>query len=397
MSRDHVVVVGVSAAGLTAAETLRREGFDGRLTLVDAEWRPPYDRPPLSKQILSGAWELERTHLRPPEDLQALDADWRLGVAATGLDAATRTVRLADGTEVSGDGLVLATGVTPRVLPFGHDLAGVHVLRTMDDAVALRAGLLAATSVVVVGAGFLGAEATAVASELGLPVSLVDPLPAPMIRQFGPVIGDLVGRLHTEHGVRVRTGVGVRALAASAGRVTGVELDDGTTLVADLVLVAIGARPATGWLAGSGLSLSDGVDCDERCLAAPGVVAAGDVASWTHPTLGTRTRVEHRMNATEQGAAAARTLLGTGTPFAPVSYFWTDQYDVRVQLHGHVPADADFAIVQGDPAQGRFAGLYGRQGRVVAALGWNMPKQARQLRAHVVAGTPWAEAMAQAS
>lgn len=389
MTLGHVVVAGVSAAGLTAAETLRREGFDGRLTLVGEEDRPPYDRPPLSKQVLSGTWQPERIALRGPDDLTALDADFRLGQRATGLSPRTREIRLADGSALAYDGLVIATGVTPRRPDFFRDLAGVHVLRTIDDALALRGELLAGPAVVVVGAGFLGSEVAAVARGLGLHVTLVDPLPAPMIRQFGPRIGAMIARLHADHGTVVRTGTGVTGLTSAGGRLCGVELTDGTLLPADVVLIAVGAVPATGWLAGSGLSLSNGVVCDSLCQAAPGIVAAGDVAAWPHPSLGRRLRVEHRMNATEQGMAAARTLLGKGEPFAPVPYFWTDQYDVKIQAYGIWPEDAECAVVQGDPEEGRFVALYGWQGTVVGALGWNMPRQLRLCRQRVADRTAW--------
>jgi NADPH-dependent 2,4-dienoyl-CoA reductase/sulfur reductase-like enzyme len=390
----HVVVVGASAAGLTAAETLRREGYAGRLTLVGDEDHLPYDRPPLSKQVLSGVWEPKRTALLREADLTSLDADWVLGTSATGLDVASRHVRLSDGGGLDYDGLVIATGVTPRRLPYGHDLDGVHVLHTVEDALALRKALLSGPNVVVVGAGFLGAEAAAVARQLGLEVTLVDPLPAPMIRQFGDRIGGLVARLHADHGVRVLTGIGVNALVGAAGRVIGVELADGETLGADLVLVAIGSVPATEWLCGAGLSLSNGVDCDSFCRAAPRIVAAGDVASWAHPDLGARIRVEHRTNATEQGIAAAMTLLGRGEPFSPLPYFWTDQFDVKIQMYGTMPHGAEIAFVRGDPADGKFAALYGWQRRVVGALGWNAPRELSRLRQHVVDKTPWDVALA---
>jgi 3-phenylpropionate/trans-cinnamate dioxygenase ferredoxin reductase subunit len=386
---EHVVVVGVSAAGLTAAETLRREGYAGRLTLVGEEDRLPYDRPPLSKQVLSGTWEPERTALRREADLTALDADFRLGNKATGLTLKTREIRLSNGSTLGYDGLVIATGVTPRRLPFNPGLVGVHVLRTMNDALALRKDLLSEPTVVVIGAGFLGTEVASVARELGLDVTLVDPLPAPVIRQFGPRIGGMVATLHADHGVVVRTGLGVTGLADGGGRVSGVELTDGTLLPADVVLIAIGSVPATRWLTGSGLSLSNGVDCDSLCRAAPGVVGAGDVASWTHPGLGRRLRVEHRMNATEQGIAAARTLLGRGEPFSPVPYFWTDQYDVKIQAYGTWPQDADSAVVEGDPAEGKFIALYGLQGAVVGALSWNMPRELRLYRQQVADRAPW--------
>lgn len=281
MSLRDIVVVGASAAGNTAALTLRREGFDGRITVVGAEDRMPYDRPPLSKQVLDGRWAPERVVLPA-----APDVTWRLGVPAGALDIAGRALTLTDGARLPYDGLVLATGVAPRPLPYGHDLAGVHLLRTADDALALREGLLSAASVVVVGAGFLGAETAAVARTLGLDVTLVDPLPAPMVRQFGPRVGALLADLHRAHGVAVRMGTGVTALHGTDGRVTGVGLTDGPAVAADVVLVAIGSVPATDWLTDSGLSLTNGVDCDDLCRAAPGVVAAGDVASWPHPELG---------------------------------------------------------------------------------------------------------------
>ncbi|MFI6923330.1 NAD(P)/FAD-dependent oxidoreductase [Nonomuraea spiralis] len=397
MSRPaRIVVVGASAAGLAAAEALRRDGFTGSLTLVGAERREPYDRPPLSKQILRGRWEPGRVTLRRHDTRAALAADWRLGVAATALDAGAREVALSDGGVLPYDGLVIATGVVPRRLPSGHGLGGVHVLRTLDDALALREGLLAARSAVVVGAGFLGSEVAAVARELGLDVTLVDPLPAPMIGPLGDQVAHLLAGLHVRHGVRLHLGTLVTGLSGRDGRVDGVDLDGGVHVPADLVLVAVGSAPAVGWLSGSGLDLGDGVECDHRCRAAPGVVAAGDVASWRHPRFG-RLRVEHRLNATEQGTAAARTLLGGAAAFAPVPYFWTDQYDVKIQAYGVTGGAARFQIVAGDPASGRFAGLYGTDRHVTGALTWNLPRQARELRRHVAEGTPWRQALREAA
>lgn len=376
---DSVVIVGASAAGLTTAEALRREGYAGRLTLIGDEKALPYDRPPLSKQVLSGTWDPTKTLLRPETVYAEHDIELRLGTSASGVDLARRTVALAGGEEVAYDGLVIATGVIPRELPFGHDLAGVHVLRTIDDALALRADLLRSSSVVVVGAGFLGSEAAASARRLGLDVTLVDPLPLPLVRQLGDRVGRLVAELHEEEGVRLRTEVGVAALLGG-GRVSGVELTDGTVVPAEVVLVAIGAIPATDWLAGSGVPVDDGVVCDSTCLAVDGVYAAGDVARWFNPHFGTLMRVEHRMNATEQGMAVAGNLLGARTPFAPVPYFWTDQFDAKIQAYGIFPAGAEMSVAHGALADRRFVAHYRVGGRIVGVLGWNMAKQLRQDR-----------------
>lgn len=376
---DRIVVIGASAAGLTAAETLRREGFDRRITLVGDEPHQPYDRPPLSKQILSGAWETGKIALRKDTDYQQSDIALRLGTTAVGLDTEARQVQLAGGDTIGYDGLIIATGMRPRLLPSGHDLAGVHVMRTLDDAVALRTELAGASRLVVVGAGFLGCEAAAAARKLGVDVTIVDPLPQPMIRQFGAEIGGQVARLHVREGVDLRTGVGVDALVGDT-RVSAVRLSDGTQVDADVVLVAIGAIPATGWLADSGVVVGDGVRCDATCQAAPGVYAAGDVASWHHQGFGERLRVEHRMNATEQGMAAARNLLGAGTPFAPIPYFWTDQYDTKIAAFGLLTEDAEVTVAEGDPAQDKFIAHYRRAGRLVGVLAWNMPRELRKAR-----------------
>jgi 3-phenylpropionate/trans-cinnamate dioxygenase ferredoxin reductase subunit len=381
---DRVVIVGASAAGLTAAEALRREGYTGALTLIGDEKVLPYDRPPLSKQVLAGTWEPEKTTLRQDTVFTDHDIELRLGVPASGLDLDGRTVALASGAEVGYDGLVIATGVTPRELPFGHDLAGVHVLRTIDDTLALRADLLRSSSVVVVGAGFLGSEAAASARRLGLDVTLVDPLPLPLVRQFGDRVAAVVAELHEEEGVRLRAGVGVAALHGE-GAVSGVELTDGTVLSAEVVLVAIGAVPATGWLAGSGVPVDDGVVCDATCQAVDGVYAAGDVARWFNPHFGELMRVEHRMNATEQGMAVARNLLGAGAPFAPVPYFWTDQFDTKIQAYGVFPAGAEMVVAHGELADRKFVAHYRAGGRVVGVLGWNMAKQLRQDRLLITA------------
>ncbi|MFE5096360.1 NAD(P)/FAD-dependent oxidoreductase [Streptomyces sp. NPDC056638] len=385
----RIVIVGASAAGLTAAETLRRRGWGGTLTLIGEESRPPYDRPPLSKQILTGAWEPERTTLRSRQDLARLEADLRLGQRAVALDVPDRRVHLGGGESIGFHALVVATGVAPRRLP-GSDLAGVHVLRTLDDAIALRDALRAGPRVVVVGAGFLGTEVAAAARTMGLEVTVVEPEAVPVRRPFGDRIGALVAELHWDHGTRLRCGVLVRRLRGAGGRVTGVELGDGTTLPADVVVLALGAAPATGWLQDSGLRLGHGVECDAHCQAAPGIYAAGDVASWPNAHFGTRMRLEHRMNATEQAMAVADNLLGDATPYAPVPYFWTDQYDTRIQAYGIFPPDAEMRIVYGDASDGHFAAAYGHRRRVVGVLGWNAPRQVRTLRRLVVDRASWA-------
>ena len=380
---DPIVIVGASAAGLTTAEALRRAGHAGPITMIGAEPHLPYDRPPLSKQVLAGTWEPERIALRDNPAYDKLDLDLRLGVAATGLDQDSRTVRLSDGGEVRYADLVIATGVHARKLNAGHDLAGVHVLRTLDDTLALQADLARARSLVVIGAGFLGTEAAASATALGVAATVVDPLPVPMIRQFGAEIGGLVAELHRERGVTMLLGTGVSQIYGT-DRVQGVELADGRKLEADVVVVAIGSVPATHWLADSGLDIGDGVRCDEFCRAAPHIYAAGDVARWHNPLFGTDMRVEHRMNATEQAIAVAANLLGTPTPFAPAPYFWTDQFDVKIQAYGMFPPEAEVTIAHGDPAERKFVAHYRRDGVIVGVLGWNMARQVRTDRGLVL-------------
>ncbi|MCS0604632.1 FAD-dependent oxidoreductase [Streptomyces sp. LP11] len=387
--------MGASVAGLSAAETLRRQGFDGTLTLVGRERHLPYDRPPLSKQLLTGAWQPEQVTLRRPADLAALGLDLRLGTPASALCTSTRTVTLTDGTELPYDGLVIATGVRPRRLPW-CGTPGVHVLRDLDDALALRDRLAAGGRLVVVGAGFLGAEAAGAARSLGMAVTLVEPAPVPLAHAVGEQVGTHLTRLHRDHGVDVRTATKVTGITTTtAGHATGVRLSDGTTVPADDILVAVGSHPNTEWLRGSGLDLTDGVGCDEYSAAAPGVYAAGDVARWFNPLFGTAMRVEHRTNAAEQAMAAARNLLDPGQrkPFTPVPYFWSDQYDTRIQAFGHLRGHEEARLIDGDPADGRFLVAY-RTGRVVTgALSLGMPPRAlRPWRTAIATGTEWRDA-----
>ncbi|MDP4507976.1 NAD(P)/FAD-dependent oxidoreductase [Nonomuraea turcica] len=390
-----VLIVGASAAGLSTAEALRRHGYQGRLTLLDAERHQPYDRPPLSKQVLAGAWEPSRTQLRTDAQLEALRAEFVLGEPAVALDAAARAVTTASGRVLRGDAVVIATGLTPCRLPGqngqngqdgqdGQDdrdgLAGVHVLRGLDDTLALRHDLTAAKRLVVVGEGVLGAETAATARTMGLDVTLAGMGRTLLGDLLGDVVGAMLTRTHTERGVRLRLGSVVEGLTGAGGRVTGVRLATGEVLPADAVVVAIGSRPATGWLADSGLTVTDGVECDARCRAAEGVYAVGDVASWEHEGLGRRLRLENRTNATEQAQVVAANILGADRPYTPIPYFWTDQYDVKIQAHGLPSAAAELDIAEGDPAQHRFAARYLEGGQVTGVLGWNMPKQARLLR-----------------
>ncbi len=393
---NTVAIAGASLAGLRAAESLRRLGFAGRIAMVGAELHRPYDRPPLSKEILQGKWGVERTALRKEGSWDALELDWRLGVRATALDLAAHELALSDGGHLRFDGLVIATGAAPRALRGQPALAGVHLLRTLDDALAIRAALEQEPRVVVVGAGFIGAEVAASCRSRGLDVVVIEALPVPLSRGLGLEMGALCAALHRDHGVDLRTGVGVAAIEG-AGRVERVRLSDGSSVAADLVVVGIGVTPETAWLEGSGLRLDDGVVCDSSCTAAPGVVAAGDVARWTNPLFdGESMRVEHWTNAVEQGAAAAAALLagpGAAEPFANVPFFWSDQYDVKLQFAGRSAPDDEVRVVDGSLAERRFVALYGRRGRLVGALAFNRPRLAITYRRLIAAQTSWEDAL----
>jgi len=396
---ERIVVVGASLAGLRAAETLRREGYAGALAVVGAEDRLPYDRPPLSKEILTGKWEPERTALRSPGTWHDLAADWRLGRRAVRLDTAAREVVLDGGARLGFDGLIIATGTRARRLPGTPPLAGIHTLRTLDEALAIRAALERGPRVCVVGAGFIGAEVAASCRARGLDVTLVEALPVPMAGALGVRMGAFCASLHGDHGVHLRAGVGVAGFEGGE-RVAAVRLADGTRVPADLVVVGVGVVPETDWLEGSGVEVGDGVVCDARCATAvPGVYAAGDVVRWHNPVYDASMRVEHWTHAVEQGIAAAENLLAgpaSARPFASVPFFWSDQYDLKIQMAGHPRADDETLVAHGKEGERRFVVLYGRKGRLVAALGVNRARLVVQYRNLIREGATWEAAVARA-
>lgn len=392
---DRIVVVGGSLAGLRGVETLRRLGYDGRLTWVGAETHHPYDRPPLSKDVLRGTREPDRIALTRADALEALDLDLRLGQRAIRLDLRERVVDLESGARIAYEGLLIATGATPKSLPGIGPLAGVHTLRTVDDCLAIRAELEGGPRVAVVGAGFIGAEVAATCRQRGLDVCLIEALPAPMAAALGTEIGGVCAAAHRDHGVDLRCGVGVEGLEGGT-RVERVRLTDGTTVAADVVVVGIGVTPETGWLETSGLVVDDGVVCDETTAAAPGVVAAGDVARWTNPLFGESMRVEHWTNAVEQGeAAAARLLAGpdAGKPFAPVPFVWSDQYDLKIQSAGIMKPDDEIHIAHGSLKARRFVALFGRKGRLTGALAFDRGRLLMGYRRKIRDGISWDEAL----
>lgn len=394
-----IVIAGAGLAGLSTAEKLRDRGYEGRLTLVGAEPHRPYSRPPLSKEYLTGKGRGTEVALRDDTAWQALEIEPLLGRTARALDTRDRAVTLDDGTRVGYDALVIATGAAARHP--GTDLAGVHVMRTVEDAAAIRAAFDEADRVVVVGAGFVGAEVAASARQLGLEVTLLEAAPTPLTRAIDPRVGTVLTDLHRDNGVDVRLGVSVTAYEG-AGRVERVRLSDDTSVETSLVVAGIGVELNTGWLAGSGVELVDaapgGVRCDRYCATSvPDVYAAGDLANWPHPRYGGRLRLEHWTNASEQAAVVAHNILaGTGTrePYTPVPYFWSDQFGMKLQLLGQAaPADT-VEVVHGDLAERKFVAFFGRDGLLVGVLGLRSTPRVMRHRRLLTEPTPWEDALA---
>ena len=386
---SRVVIVGASAGGLATAEALRRLGFAGDITMIGAEAYLPYDRPPLSKQVLAGKLGPHEVLLRSADQIDGLALDLRLGVTATGVDTESRTVTVSDG-RIGYDELVVATGVRPRRLPGADGVSGVHYVRTLEDALALKQSLRPGRRLVVVGAGFIGAEAAAVARGLGVDVTMLEPEPVPLARVLGQQIGLALTEVHREHGVDLRTGVAVREVLSSDGVATGVRLADGAEVPADAIVIGIGCVPNIEWLRSSGLPLGDGLLCDEFSTAAPGVHGVGDVARWHNPLFDVSMRIEHRTNAAEQGLAVARNLLGVQQPFAPVPYFWSDQYDLKIQSYGYLRDHEEVAVVDGDLDSRRFVAAYRKGDRLTGVVAVNAaPKVLRSWRAAIAARRPW--------
>ena len=394
MARDRIVIVGASLAGARAAQNLRRQGHDGSLVIIGAESHLPYDRPPLSKQMLTTDMDPADLALNPADTYDEIGAEMMLGAAATGLDLGARSVTVGE-ESVPFDGLIIATGARARNLPGAEDLAGVHTLRTVDDALAIRADLVAGSRVVVVGAGFIGSEVAAAASVRGCSTTVVEAAPAPLVRGLGAEMGMACGALHAMHGVELRLGQGVAALHGT-DRVEAVELTDGTRLDADVVVVGIGVSPNTGWLEGSGLTIDNGVVCDGTMNAGqPGIYAVGDVVrapnSWIGPEP---VRVEHWTAATEQAMLVAANLLDpdNASAYDSVPFVWSDQYDDRIQIAGHPSADDDVEVLVGSLDDRSFVAGYRRDGQLAGVMALNSIKPFVQYRRLLLVHASWAKA-----
>ncbi|WP_329343493.1 FAD-dependent oxidoreductase [Streptomyces sp. NBC_01352] len=390
MREAGLLVVGASLAGLRAVEGARAAGYSGPITLIGAERHLPYDRPPLSKAFLQDENPAVPT-LAGSHALPDLGVDVRLGEPASGLCLKDREVMVGD-RPMQYDALVIATGCAPIPLAGTEGMAGVYTLRTLDDAYAVRRHVAAGARTVLVGGGFIGAEVATALRARGAAVTIVEAAEVPLVRAAGPVIAPALAALHRRAGVDLRCGVTVRAVREEPGG-KRVELTDGSVLTADLVLVGIGARPATGWLSDAGLAVADGVLCDGTLRAAPGVYAAGDVARWHNPLFGTAMRLENRAAAAELGTAAGRHAVdpGAATAVSTVPYFWSDWYGSRIQMVG--VAEADGVRVVGDRDVDSWSALYRAGDRFVGALTLNQPRKIMKYRAMIARSAPWATAL----
>lgn len=393
MNVPRTVIVGASVGGVRTAQALRSEGYTGQIVLIDAESELPYDKPPLSKGLLLGTTDPEKIRLLTEERAAELDVELRLGVAAGALDAEARQITLTDGATETYDTLVVATGAAASRGPWGglHG-NGVHVVRTLADASGLRKELVAGGPVVVIGSGFIGAEVAASARSLGLETHLIDPVPTPMSRSFEPGVGVVFATLHQDRGVITHFGVGVEDVSGARGDLA-VRLSDGSVLTAAVVVVGIGAHPVTDWLQGSGVTLEDGIVCDEHLRAAgpgePGsIYAVGDVCRWRDAETGGLIRAEHWTNAVDQAFCVARNIVHPDElrAYRAVEYVWTDQYDWKIQVVGAHHGATSSRII-GDPEGGRFVVLYaGEGGALRGAAVANWPKALVTTRKAMAAG-----------
>jgi 3-phenylpropionate/trans-cinnamate dioxygenase ferredoxin reductase subunit len=386
---DPVVIVGGGLAATRVVEEFRRFDGDRRLVLVTGESHLPYDRPPLSKQFLLG--DRPTPYLR--DDWAELGVDVLLATRAVALHADRRILLLDDGRELRYSALVIATGAEPRPLP-GLVGPGVHLLRTVEDATALREDLRRHRKLTVVGGGFIGSEVAATACELGIEVTLVEALGAPLARVLGDEVAAELSRLHSDAGVQLRCGVTVVS-AQGEGHDRRLVLSDGSTVEAGVVVVGLGVSPATGWLDGSGVKVDDGIVCDERGRTSqPGVWAAGDVARWRYAGTGEHQRLEHWSSAVNQGLAVARDLVGEVPTVDEVPYFWSDQHGVKLQMLGAPRPDDRVEVLRVGAAADRLVAVYGHDGRVSGALGMGAPRWVMRLRPHIASGAPFDDAVA---
>jgi 3-phenylpropionate/trans-cinnamate dioxygenase ferredoxin reductase subunit len=385
-TRPTHVIVGAGLAGAKAAETLRTEGFDGDVVLLSDETETPYERPPLSKQVLRGEDEESSAFVHPADFYPDHDIDVRLGCRVEAIDVADRVVATADGQRIGYDRLLICTGAEPRRLRLpGADLGGIRYLRTLPDSRELRAALQHAHRLAVVGAGWIGSEVAASARQLGVEVVLIDPLSAPLVRVLGAELGRVYHDLHAEHGVDVRMETSVAGFSGGSDGVSGVVTADGDEIEADLVVVGIGVEPRMALAQAAGLEVADGITVGETLeTSAPGVFAAGDVAAAWHPILNQRVRVEHWANALNQGVTAGQNMLGAERPYDRPPYFFSDQYDLGMEYRGHATS-WDQVVFRGDPAAREFIAFWLADGAVVAAMNANVWEGGDELEALVIA------------
>jgi 3-phenylpropionate/trans-cinnamate dioxygenase ferredoxin reductase component len=369
------VIVGAGLAGAKAAEALRNQGFDGRLILLGGEHHAPYERPPLSKDYLMGKSPREKVFAHAHHWYAEHDVELRSGQSVTGLDRDAHTVALADGSVVSYDKLLLTTGASPRELRVpGADARGVHYLRTLDDSDALHATLATVSRLAVIGAGWIGLEVAAAARRAGVEVTVIETAELPLLRVLGPEVAQVFADLHREHGVDFRFNASLADLLTDNGVATGVRLDDGTTIAADAVLVAVGASPNVQLAEAAGLHVDNGIVVDAALRSSdPNIFAAGDVANAFHPLFGRHIRVEHWANARQQPKAAAASMLGNDASYDELPYFYTDQYDLGMEYVGFVePGGYDRVIFRGDVAGREFVAFWLSNDRVVAGMNVNV-------------------------